>query len=140
MRAMSIKPSAILSAFAFTSCVSPGNTGSTQTQPQEIGVPSSCAVPGTPCEIELTPSSTPGIVTAQYHLCCASGFSGSVLEVSGHEGNWGDVTRWVLCGHTYTEEFTHPNNSGAGPWAILSVFDGMGGEITDCRTPNAPVF
>jgi hypothetical protein len=100
---------------------------------------SSCGQVGVVCEIEQEPSDVPELVAFRYRLCCPSGqFSASVLEVTGNEGNWGDVTRWVSCGHAYVEEFTHPLHAN-DPWAILSVFDGKGGPISSCRTPNAPV-
>lgn len=95
-----------------------------------------------PCEVEVLTSDTPGLVNVQYILSCPVGqFSASVVEVSSNKGNWGDVTRWVLCGHTYTEEFTHPKFAvSMTPWAILSVYDGNGGPISSCQTPNAPIF
>ena len=93
-----------------------------------------------PCEIEVLTSDVPELVSVRYNLLCPDGqFSASILEVSSNIGNWGDVTRWVLCGHNYIEEFTNPRiRASAAPWAILSVFDGNGGDITSCRTPNAP--
>jgi hypothetical protein len=101
-----------------------------------------CVLAAAPCVIELTEPSVLGQpVLATYRLCCPAGASieMGILEVSGNEGNWADVTRWSLCGHDYTEEFVHPHRLAATPWAILSTFDGNGGDITSCRTANAPL-
>lgn len=98
-----------------------------------------CNQLGAVCEINVFPTNVGQISEIRYRLCCPEDtFSMSILEVSGQEGNWGDVTRWALCGRTYTEEFTHPDRSEIEPYAILSVFDGNGGAISSCRTSNAP--
>jgi hypothetical protein len=101
----------------------------------------SAEVSDAPCTISMTEPTTPGQpVVATYRLLCATGtVEMSILEVSGHEGNWADVTRWGLCGHDYVEEFVHPNRLTETPWAILSTFDGNGGDISSCRTSNAPL-
>mgnify|MGYP001611376828 CR=1 len=93
-----------------------------------------------PCVVTLSEPSVPSEpVVVQYRMCCPVGtFKITFVEVTGREGNWGDVTRWGLCAHTYSEEFVHPNRLLASPWSIVSVYDGNGGDITSCRTPNAP--
>lgn len=96
-----------------------------------------CAATPAPCVVSVADGE---LVAVTYTMCCPAGeFRVSILEVSGHgEGNWGDVTRWGLCGHEYTEEFVHPDRTATPPFAILSTFDGDGGEISECRTANAP--
>lgn len=94
---------------------------------------------GAPCEVEIVPSTSAPLWETRYRICCPAGqLSMSILEVTSSRGNWGDVTRWVACGRTYSEEFTHPLANVSEPWAILSVFDGNGGPITACQTANAP--
>lgn len=94
----------------------------------------------TPCVLSFTEPMVPSEpITISYRMCCPVGtYKISILEVSGKDGNWGDITRWGLCAHTYSEEFVHPNRLPVSPWAILSVYDGNGGDITSCRTSNSP--
>lgn len=128
----------ILSVTALISCTDIDQTSSIeQSEPEPESLETSA-----PCEVEVLASGTSSLVDVQYTLSCPVGqFSASVVEVSSNKGNWGDVTRWVLCGHTYTEEFTHPKfATSMTPWAILSVYDGNGGPISSCQTPNAPIF
>lgn len=93
-----------------------------------------------PCVISFAEPTVPSEpVAISYRMCCPVGsYKISIIEVSGKDGNWGDVTRWGLCSHTYSEEFVHPKRLPASPWAILSVYDGNGGDITSCQTSNAP--
>lgn len=111
--------------------------GSMPVEPLE---PTDPCMLSTPCVISFTEPTVPtDAVVISYRMCCPVGsYKISILEVSGKDGNWGDVTRWGLCTHMYSEEFVHPNRLPASPWAILSVYDGNGGDITSCRTANAP--
>ncbi len=101
-----------------------------------------CAATDDPCVISVVEPLVSGQpVLVEYELCCPAGtIQDTILEVSGHGGerNWGDVTRWGLCGHRYVEEFVVPLRTGPTPYAILSVFDGNGGPISECRTSKAP--
>lgn len=126
----------ILSAAVLISCTNIDQTSSIEQSDPEPDLIEA------PCEIEILTSDTSNLVDVQYTLSCPVGqFSASVVEVSSNKGNWGDVTCWVLCGHTYTEEFTHPKfTTSMAPWAILSVYDGNGGPISSCQTSNAPIF
>lgn len=128
----------ILSAAVLISCAGVDQTSSIeQIDPEPESLEADA-----PCEVEVLASDTSSLVDVQYTLSCPVGqFSASIVEVTSNKGNWGDVTRWVLCGHTYTEEFTHPKFAvSMAPWAILSVYDGNGGPISSCQTPNTPIF
>lgn len=135
-----------LRSFLLLLTVSCAQSSAPQSSTQSSLDQNACQNTQAPCVIEIVPyPGTPGLYEANYQLCCPSGTSGiamemSILEVTSAKGNWGDVTRWGICGYPYSEDFTHPLNSTAfPPWAILSTFDGHGGEISSCRTANAPL-
>lgn len=90
-----------------------------------------------PCVVEVVSALDPAEIA--YRLCCPLMQTRIVaLAVDSVTGPWGDVTKWALCGLGYVDEFTDSNRAGSAPWAVLSTYDGNGGEIRECKTAGAP--
>ncbi len=95
------------------------------------------AIDPPPCVVEVVSFAEPAQVG--YRACCAPLlFTVTALAVDSSVGPWGDVTTWSICGWPYIVEVTHPERGGTLPWAVLDVYDGKGGPISECRSVGAP--